>query len=89
MLSKNTGVELVQGAIYTVNVKVGDRTDLAWPGGTVRLMASNGVGPAVLLATFAAPAPAEGEWSDGCETATSMDNGYTLYVEVQQDDGTE
>ena len=90
-LSKDTGVTLVQGAIYSVSFKVGDRTDSAWPGGTARLMASDGNSPAVELATLSLTAPANGQWSNlslATGAIANTYNGYRLYFEVQQGDGT-
>ncbi len=91
VLAQNTGVSLVAGADYTLNFKVGDRTDQSWPGGTVRLMASDGVNPAILLATLVLPEPADGMWSDVSLMTGPIANayaGYTLSVEIQQGDGT-
>lgn len=89
-LSKNTAVNLVQGAAYSVTLKVGDRTDQSWPGGTARLMASDGVNPAIVLATVALPTPADGQWSTVVlETGAIANayNGFSLFFEVEQADG--
>ena len=85
-LSQDTGEVLVQGNTYTFNFSVGDRTDLAFPGGTARLIATNGT-TTIELATIALPTPVEGGWapvslSSGPIAATAA--GFQLRVEVTQ-----
>jgi hypothetical protein len=91
-LSKDTGISLVQGATYTVSLNVGDRTDQSWPGGTVRLMASDGTNPPIPLETLAlTTAPADGQWSTislSTGAIAAAYSGFTLYIEVEQGDGT-
>ncbi|GEM_PF-1544604 len=89
VLAQDTGIVLAAGSNYTLNVNVGDRTDMAWPGGAARLVATNGVAT-VVLATASLTAPADGQWA-----VTTLDSGvidgayagYQLRIEVQNGGG--
>lgn len=59
VLSQVTGQTLVEGANYRVTVDIGDRTDLSWPGGELRLVDSN----SNVLASLSLDTPPEGGWS--------------------------
>ncbi|MGV8832261.1 MAG: DUF5801 repeats-in-toxin domain-containing protein [Devosia sp.] len=88
-LSQVNGQTLVAGEVYTLTLSVGDRSDLDWTGGEVRLVASNGGAP-VILASQALPTPADGDWSHVTLQTGATDvayAGYDLRIEVQQDAG--
>ena len=89
-LSQDTGQFLVEGAAYTLNLNVGDRTDQAFPGGTARLLATDGV-TTVLLASAALPTPVDnGGWANvslSTPAITADLAGFELRVEVQQAGG--
>ncbi len=88
-LSQDSGEALVAGAGYTLTLNVGDRTDQAWPGGEVRLLASNDGGATTfVVAQMALPTPADGDWTNVRLDTGPIDPayaGYALYIEVQQD----
>ncbi|MBU2359366.1 MAG: hypothetical protein KKB02_10615, partial [Alphaproteobacteria bacterium] len=81
-LSQNlSGVVLQTGGFVSLSLNVGDRTDIAWTGGEVRLVDANGV----VLATAILPEPADGQWSSvtldsGPVPATS--NGLGVRLEI-------
>ena len=54
----------------------------------MRLVADNGVDPAVVVATLALPTPANGDWSTvtlDTGPIAAVYAGYNLFIEVQQD----
>ena len=59
VLSQATGQTLVEGTNYRVTVDIGDRSDLDWPGGELRLVDSN----SNVLASMSLGTPPEGGWS--------------------------
>jgi Ca2+-binding RTX toxin-like protein len=67
-------------------LNVGDRTDEAWPGGEVRLVATNGF-VSYVLKTASLPEPADGHWLhvtlDSGPIAAAY-AGFELRIEVQQ-----
>ncbi|SSW89296.1 T1SS-143 domain-containing protein, partial [Rhodopseudomonas pentothenatexigens] len=90
MLAQDTGEMIGEGETYTVRLNVGDRTDQGWPGGEVRLVATDGVNT-VILAQLSLPTPPNGDWttveltSDAITAAqASALAGYHLRVEIQQ-----
>ncbi|MDA0672231.1 MAG: hypothetical protein O3C67_00785, partial [Cyanobacteria bacterium] len=86
-LAQNTGVVLAEGASYELTFKVGDRTNMAWPGGTARLVADDGVNPPVVLSAIALPEPADGQWAPVTLNSGDIDAalaGRTLRIEIQQ-----
>ncbi|MGX9393321.1 T1SS-143 repeat domain-containing protein [Nitrobacteraceae bacterium UC4446_H13] len=90
MLAQNTGTMLVAGDVYTLHFNVGDRTDQSYPGGTVRLIAFNGI-DSVVLQTLELPTPADGQWAAVNLSTGQIDGayaGYQLRVEIQQTGGT-
>ncbi|MDB5638306.1 MAG: hypothetical protein JWP51_3214 [Bradyrhizobium sp.] len=85
-LSQNTGKVLAAGDTYSLSLNVGDRTDEAWPGGEVRLVATNGF-VSYVLKTASLPEPADGHWLhvtlDSGPIAAAY-AGFELRIEVQQ-----
>lgn len=85
-LSQNTGKVLAAGDTYSLSLNVGDRTDEAWPGGEVRLVATNGF-VSYALKTASLPEPADGHWLhvtlDSGPIAAAY-AGFELRIEVQQ-----
>ena len=61
-LSQVAGQTLTAGASYTLTLNVGDRTDMGFGGGTVNLIATDGLTDTI-LSTIVVPTPAQGEWS--------------------------
>ena len=87
-LSQDSGEDLVEGANYTLSLNVGDRTDQSWPGGEVRLVAVDGGGARVVLASLTLPTPADGDWSSvmlDTGAISAANAGSNLIIEVQQD----
>ncbi|WP_295557663.1 peroxidase family protein [uncultured Hyphomicrobium sp.] len=58
-LSRDTGVTLVEGQVYRFSLNVGDRSEQAFGGGTVRLLTADGD----VVATVTLPTPANGTWA--------------------------
>ncbi|KRB24080.1 hypothetical protein ASD99_29460 [Mesorhizobium sp. Root695] len=86
ILSQDTGQILTAGQTFSLGLNVGDRTDLAWPGGEVRLIATDGVTTHVLN-SLALPTPANGAWSHVTLDTGTIDPAYAgfhLRIEVQQ-----
>jgi Ca2+-binding RTX toxin-like protein len=86
LLSKETGVIMEEGARYSLSFDMADRTDMEWPGGVARLVASNGD----VLATQALAAPADGQWSAVSFETLEVDAahaGMGLRIEIQQAGG--
>jgi T1SS-143 domain-containing protein len=89
-LAQNTGSALAAGDVYAVHFNLGDRTDQSFPGGTVRLIAFNGV-DSYVLSSLALPTPADGHWTTvdlSTGQIPSAYAGYQLRVEIQNGDGT-
>ncbi len=89
-LAQSSGL-LAEGVAYTLNFRVGDRTDQVWSGGTARLMAVSADGlTTVFLSQTTLPTPADGQWTAVSLSTTAIPaalDGYTLRVEIQQTGG--
>lgn len=85
-LSQDTNIVLEEGATYRLSLDVGDRTNMDWPGGEARLIASNGD----VLAAVTLPEPADGMW-ETVQFDTGVIGaalaGETLRIEFQQSGG--
>ncbi len=87
MLSRDTGVVLEEGATYSVNFDIGDRTDTVWPGGVARLVSSDNT----VLQTLVLTEPADGQWSNVTFNTGAIGAavaGQSLRIEIQQTGGT-
>lgn len=77
VLEQDTGILLQEGSSYRLSLNVGDRTDLAWPGGEARLVAADGT----VLATLSLAAPAaNGGWS-----AVTLETGPIAAAQAGQE----
>ena len=91
-LSQSAG-PIAEGGSYTLQFRVGDRTDMAWSGGSARLLAVSPDGLTTVFLTQAAlPTPTDGQWADVSLSTAPMPaalSGYTLRVEIQQTGGSQ
>ncbi|EAS51309.1 putative hemolysin-type calcium-binding peroxidase protein [Aurantimonas manganoxydans SI85-9A1] len=86
-LARNTGESAVAGAVYTLSFDIGDRTDHPWPGGQVRISATDGANT-TLLAFQLLPEPSNGMWSNVSISTSAIPTnlaGQELRIEIQQD----
>ena len=81
-LARDTGVTIADGASYSLSFDLGDRTQMAWPGGEARLVASNGD----VLASMSLGAPPDGGWASVTLTTGPLSGyaGQGLRIEIQQ-----
>ncbi|MDC9825806.1 peroxidase family protein [Devosia sp. ZB163] len=86
LLSQLTGHALEEGVSYRLTLNIGDRTDMAWPGGEARLVTADGQ----VIATIQLAPPANGDWSTVVlETGPIAAGlaGLGLRIEIQQTGG--
>ncbi|MFY0736561.1 calcium-binding protein, partial [Aurantimonas sp. NFXS3] len=86
-LAKNTGQLAVAGALYELSFDIGDRTDQPWPGGEVRIVATDGANSTV-IASALLPDPGDGTWTSVTLSSGALPSsvdGQELRIEIQQD----
>jgi T1SS-143 domain-containing protein len=86
-LAQTTSHVIVAGASYELGVDYGDRTDQAWSGGQVRLVAVPSSGAPVVLASVNLTDPGNGQWAHILLNTGPVDPayaGHTLRIEIQQ-----
>ncbi|MDW5318242.1 DUF5801 repeats-in-toxin domain-containing protein [Rhizobium sp. PL01] len=90
MLAQDTGEIVGEGESYTIRLNVADRTDQDWPGGEVRIVATDGVNT-IILASQTLPTPANGTWTSVELNSLALTAaqaialaGYHIRIEIQQ-----